>query len=58
VLRRLDCVLESTKVAVLAEKEKREKAGLVADSFLRLKSGVNCFPARETGYTATPRRST
>jgi type I restriction-modification system DNA methylase subunit len=29
VLRRLDCVLESTKPAVLAEKEKREKAGLL-----------------------------
>ena len=58
VLRRLDCVLEATKAVVLAEKEKREKAGLVADSFLRLKSGVNCFPVRETGYTATPQSST
>ena len=29
VLRRLDCVLESTKVAVLKEREVREKAGLL-----------------------------
>ena len=34
VLRRLDCVLESTKEAVLAEKAKREKAGLNPDTFL------------------------
>jgi len=30
VLRRLDCVLEPTKAAVLAEKEKREKVGKAA----------------------------
>ena len=35
VLRRLDCVLEATKPAVLAEKEKREKAGLNPEPFLR-----------------------
>ena len=34
VLRRLDCVLEATKAAVLAEKEKREKAGLNPEPFL------------------------
>ncbi len=34
VLRRLDCVLESTKLAVLAEKAKREKAGLNPEPFL------------------------
>jgi len=39
VLRRLDCVLESTKVAVLAEKATREKAGLNAEPFLLKKSG-------------------
>jgi type I restriction enzyme M protein len=39
VLRRLDCVLESTKEAVLAEKAKREKAGLNAEPFLLKKSG-------------------
>ena len=34
VLRRLDCVLEPTKAAVLAEKEIREKAGLNPEPFL------------------------
>jgi type I restriction enzyme M protein len=39
VLRRLDCVLEPTKVAVLAEKETREAAGLNPEAFLLRKSG-------------------
>jgi type I restriction enzyme M protein len=39
VLRRLDCVLESTKDAVLAEKTKRETAGLNPEPFLLRKSG-------------------
>ena len=39
VLRRLDCVLEPTKEAVLAEKEKREKAGLNPEPFLLKTSG-------------------
>ncbi len=39
VLRRLDCVLESTKPAVLKEKETREKAGLNPEAFLLRKSG-------------------
>ena len=39
VLRRLDCVLEATKAAVLAEKELREKAGLNPEPFLLKKSG-------------------
>jgi type I restriction enzyme M protein len=39
VLRRLDCVLEATKPAVLAEKDKREKAGLNPEPFLLKKSG-------------------
>ena len=39
VLRRLDCVLEGTKAAVLAEKELREKAGLNPEPFLLKKSG-------------------
>ena len=39
VLRRLDCVLEPTKAAVLLEKEKREKAGLNPEPFLLRKSG-------------------
>ena len=43
VLRRLDCVLEPTKAAVLAEKEKREKAKLNAEPFLLKKSGQHFF---------------
>jgi type I restriction enzyme M protein len=39
VLRRLDCVLDSTKADVLAEKEKREQAGLNPEPFLLRKSG-------------------
>ena len=39
VLRRLDCVLEPTKAAVLAELDKREKAGLNPEPFLLRKSG-------------------
>ena len=39
VLRRLDCVLESTKEAVVKEKEKREKAKLNPEPFLLKKSG-------------------
>lgn len=35
VLRRLDCVLEATKPAVLAEMEKREAEGLTPEPFLR-----------------------
>lgn len=39
VLRRLDCVLEATKTAVLAELEKRQKTGLNPEPFLLKKSG-------------------
>jgi len=39
VLRRLDCVLEATKVGVLEEKEKRETAGLNPEPFLLKKTG-------------------
>ncbi len=39
VLRRLDCVLEPTKVTVLAEKDRREKAGLNPEPFLLRVSG-------------------
>src|ERR1017187_8980077 len=39
VLRRLDCVLESTKAAMLAELEKRTKAGVNPEPFLLRKSG-------------------
>ncbi|WP_430454227.1 type I restriction-modification system subunit M [Rhodopirellula europaea] len=40
VLRRLDCVLEPTKAAVLKEKEKREAAGINPEPFLLKKSGL------------------
>lgn len=38
VLRRLDCVLEPTKVAVLAELEEKEKQGINPEPFLLRKS--------------------
>jgi type I restriction enzyme M protein len=38
VLRRLDCVLEPTKAAVLAEKAKRDAAGINPEPFLLKKS--------------------
>jgi type I restriction enzyme M protein len=43
VLRRLDCVLEATKSAVLAEKKLREKAKLNPEPFLLKKSGQLFF---------------
>ncbi len=43
VMRRLDCVLEATKPAVLAEKALREKNGLNPDAFLPKKSGVSFY---------------
>lgn len=43
VLRRLDCVLEPTKAAVLAEKAVREKAKLNPEPFLERKSGYRFF---------------
>jgi type I restriction enzyme M protein len=43
VLRRLDCVLESTKPAVLAEFEAKTQAGLNPDPFLLRKSGTSFY---------------
>src|SRR5437763_6651273 len=43
VLRRLDCVLESTKPAVLKERAKREKAGINPEPFLLKASGHYFF---------------
>jgi type I restriction enzyme M protein len=43
VLRRLDCVLELTKAAVLAEFEEKKKAGLTPDPFLLRKSGQSFY---------------
>jgi type I restriction enzyme M protein len=48
VLRRLDCVLEPTKGAVLKEKAAKEKAGVNADPFLLRKAGGIGF------YNASP----
>ncbi|MFN7130745.1 MAG: N-6 DNA methylase [Myxococcales bacterium] len=47
VLRRLDCVLEPTKAAVLAEKKVREKAKLNPEPFLLKKSGQLFFNTSE-----------
>jgi type I restriction enzyme M protein len=43
VLRRLDCVLEASKPAVLAEFEAKTKAGLNPDPFLRRAAGNQSF---------------
>jgi len=43
VLRRLDCVLEATKPAVLTEFEAKFKAGLNPDPFLLRKSGQSFY---------------
>ncbi len=43
VLRRLDCVLEATKAAVLKEFEAKSKAGLNPDPFLLRKSGQSFY---------------
>jgi type I restriction enzyme M protein len=43
VLRRLDCVLDATKPAVLAEFEAKTRAGLNPDPFLRRASGNQSF---------------
>jgi type I restriction enzyme M protein len=47
VLRRLDCVLESPKAAVLAEHEEKKKLGLNADPFLLRK-------AKQSFYNISP----
>ena len=43
VLRRLDCVLEPTKAAVLAELAERKKAGLNPEPFLLRKAGQSFY---------------
>ncbi len=43
VLRRLDCVLEPTKAAVLAELEAKTRMGINPEPFLRRVAGVNFF---------------
>jgi type I restriction enzyme M protein len=43
VLRRLDCVLESTKDAVLAEYDAKQKQGINAEPFLLRKAGQSFY---------------
>ena len=43
VLRRLDCVLEPTKAAVLAELEEKQKAGLNPEPFLLRTAGQSFY---------------
>ncbi len=43
VLRRLDCVLEKTKVAVLAEYASKLAAGIAYEPFVRRKAGYDFF---------------
>src|SRR5512135_3353928 len=43
VLRRLDCVLEATKPAVLKELEAKQKAGVNPEPFLLRKSGQSFY---------------
>ena len=50
VLRRLDCVLEPTKAAVLAEKEKREAAGLNPEPFLLKTAGQHFVNASSLDF--------
>jgi type I restriction enzyme M protein len=43
VLRRLDCVLEPTKAAALAEFAEKQKVGLNPDAFVRRKTGLSFY---------------
>lgn len=43
VLRRLDCVLEPTKAAALAEYEDKQKAGVNPDAFVRRKTDFSFY---------------
>ncbi len=47
VLRRLDCVMEPTKVAVLAELAKRKKAGVNLEQFLLKAAGQHFINTSE-----------
>ncbi|WP_286745939.1 type I restriction-modification system subunit M [Aquabacterium sp. UBA2148] len=47
VLRRLDCVLEATKPAVLKEKEAKTKLGVNPEPFLLKKTGLKFFNQSE-----------
>jgi type I restriction enzyme M protein len=43
VLRRLDCVLEPTKAAALAEYAERRKAGIAFEPFVKRKTGLDFY---------------
>jgi type I restriction enzyme M protein len=43
VLRRLDCVLENTKEAVLAEFASKQAAGIAYEPFVRRKAGCDFY---------------
>lgn len=51
VLRRLDCVLEATKPAVLAEFEAKTKAGLNPEPFLLRKAGTSFYNTSKLDLT-------
>lgn len=51
VLRRLDCVLEPTKAAVLAELAAKKKAGVNPDPFLIRKAGQSFYNTSELDLT-------
>jgi len=51
VLRRLDCVLEPTKAAVLKEKEEKAAIGLNPDPFMRKASGATFYNASTLDFT-------
>lgn len=51
VLRRLDCVLEPTKIAVLKEKEEKAAIGLNPDPFMRKASGATFYNASTLDFT-------
>lgn len=51
VLRRLDCVLEASKPAVLAEFEAKTRAGLNPEPFLLRKSGTSFYNSSPTRPT-------
>jgi type I restriction enzyme M protein len=52
VLRRMDCVLEPTKQAVLAEKKKQHGSGFNADPFLRRAAKVSFYNTSDMNLKA------
>src|SRR5580704_14675879 len=52
VLRRMDCVLETTKQAVLAEKKRHHSTGFNADPFLRRAAKVSFYNTSDMNLKA------